>query len=404
MPSILFAHTNFPAQFGALGDRLARAGWDVAFATQRKGVTHSRIRVLSFPEGRDATKGVHPYLASTERAVITGQSAARVFFGAHDAGLKPDIVMAHSGWGAGLFAKDVWPDTVYVPYFEWWYNAPPIDSVFLGETTNRDAMVRQRVRNTPILIDLAAAEFGLVPTRFQAVQFPPRFAPLLRVIHDGIDTEMHKPAETRPERVGELDLRQMPELVSYATRGMEPQRGFPQFMRALALLQKRRPGLHAIIAGEDRVAYGTKLPEGDSWKARMLAELDLDLSRVHFTGLLGRADYVALLQATGAHVYLTAPFVLSWSALEAMAVGAPIVANRVAPVEEYMTDGQTARLVDFHRPQEIANAVEAMLDDRETARRLGQAARAHIVENYRFEDIIARKTEMLTEALGPRLR
>ncbi|MEM9147845.1 MAG: glycosyltransferase, partial [Pseudomonadota bacterium] len=304
-------------------------------------------------------------------------------------------------WGAGLFAKDVWPETCYIPYFEWWYQYPPVDSSFMPDwTPDEDSRLRQRIRNTPLLLDFEAADRRIAPTEFQADQFPAHMRAKLTVIHDGVDTDTHAPAPERHAQVAGLDIAAMPEIVTYATRGMEPQRGFPEFMRALALLQKRRPKLHAIIVGEDRVAYGKPLPKGESWKARMLAELDLDLSRIHFTGHLPRPDYLAVLQVSDAHVYLTVPFVLSWSMLEAMSAGVRLVASDVAPVREFVKDGETGLLVDFHKPQRIANGVERLLEDRAEAFRLGAAARAQIVEGYRLDRVFEDKRRWLTEAIG----
>lgn len=402
-PRILFAHTNFPAQFGFLGTRLKRAGWDVGFATARKGVATDVFRILPFEEGREVTPRIHPYVAPLERAVIRGQHAARAFLAARNQGWVPDIVMAHSGWGAGLFARDIFADAVFIPYLEWWYRYPPVDSQFLGEfEPNEDSRLRQRIRNAPILLDLEAADRALCPTEFQAAQFPPRLRAEISVMHDGVDTDAHAPAPARPDRVGALALGDMAEIVTYATRGMEPQRGFPSFMRALERLQKRRPGLHALIVGEDRVAYGRKLPEGDSWKTRMLAELDLDPARTHFTGHLTRSEYIRVLQASDAHVYLTAPFVLSWSMLEAMSAGCALVAADVEPVREFVTHGETGLLTDFHDPAAIADAVARLLDDRAEAGRLGAAARAAIVEGYALETVFERKRRWLEEALGAR--
>ncbi|MEM1342960.1 MAG: glycosyltransferase [Pseudomonadota bacterium] len=403
MPKILFVHTNFPAQFGFLGERLAKAGWEVAYATRRKEARHPLIRVVPFEESREITKGLHPYLSNTEAAVITGQRAAKTFIALKNQGYAPDIVMAHSGWGAGLFVRDVWPETVFVPYCEWWYRYPPIDSAFLGDLEpSPDTHLRQRVRNAPMLLDLEACDFALAPTEFQAAQFPPRLRALLKVVHDGVDTAVHAPATTRPERIGALDTAAMPEIVTYATRGMEPQRGFPSFMRALEILQDRRPGLHAIIVGTDRVAYGRQLPEGESWKQRMLAECTLDESRTHFTGHLGRSDYLKVLQVTDAHVYLTAPFVLSWSMLEAMSTACPLVGADVEPVREFLTHDETGLLTDFHDPNSIATAIEYMLDNPERARAYGMAARKLIRERYNLDTVFAAKRTMLEDALNAR--
>ena len=404
MPSILFVHTNFPAQFGFLARRLAGAGWDVAFATRRRDASSRTVRVIRFGDGRATTEGVHPYVAGTEAAVITGQQVARALLAERERGYRPDIVIAHSGWGAGMFVRDVFPDAAFLPYVEWWYNHPAVDTVFSGEPAGgMDARLRQRLRNTPMLMDMTAGDFSLCPTRFQAAQFPAKLQPLIRVSHDGVDTGMHAPAASRPARVGDLDVSGMAEIVTYATRGMEPQRGFPQFMRALATLQAARPGLHALIVGQDRVAYGTPLPEGESWKQRMLDECDLDPARTHFMGLLPRAEYVRALQASDVHVYLTVPFVLSWSMLEAMSTGCAIVAADVAPVREFMGDGREGRLVDFREPARVVEAATQLLEDRNCAARLGSAARAAIVGGYDLETAFAEKKALLEGALGPRL-
>ena len=400
-PSILFVHTNFPAQFGTLSAKLSDDGWKCVFATAREGVSSQAVRVVRFAEGRTGTAKVHPYVAGFEGSVIKGQEAARTFLQLRNRGFKPDVIMAHSGWGVGMFAKDIFPDAVYVPYVEWWYRYPPIDSTFLGDhTPSIDTHLRQRVRNAPMLMDMQAATRSLCPTVFQASQFPNRLREQIEILHDGIDTRLHAPAAQRPDRVGELDISAMPEIVTYATRGMEPHRGFPTFMRALGILQKRRPGLHALILGEDRVAYGAKLPEGESWKARMLAEVSLDLDRVHFTGRVDRPSYIAALQASQAHVYLTAPFVLSWSMLEAMSIGVPLIASDNAPVWEFAKPGVSAQLVDFHDPNAVADAAERYLDNPDMARSHGKAARRVIVENYGFEDLVERKKRWLTDLIN----
>ena len=185
------------------------------------------------------------------------------------------------------------------------------------------------------------------------------------------------------------------------TRGMEPHRGFPETMRALALLQRSRPRLHALIGGEDRVAYGAALPEGDSWKRRMLAELELDLGRVHFTGLLSRHDMVEVLRASDVHVYLTVPFVLSWSLLDAMSTGCLIVASDTAPVREFMTDGRTGLLVPPHDPAALAAKIGQALDAPAGYRRLRAAARAAIVETLDARRVIwPKKLAWLEAAAG----
>jgi glycosyltransferase involved in cell wall biosynthesis len=407
---ILFAHKNFPAQFGALGEWLEAEGWEVAFLTQRDGARHPTIRVVPCRDHRQPAEATHRYLRGFEQAVITAQGFARAAVGLRDAGFRPDIVMAHAGWGAGIFLKDVWPETVAIPYFEWHYNWPYVDQTTTDSETGDplDARARTRVRNAALWADFSAADRALCPTRFQAAQFPPWLRERLTVMHDGVDTDLHAPAppgQGSRAILARWGVPQDAEVLTSITRGMEPHRGFPETMRALKLLQARRPRLHALIGGEDRVAYGAKLPEGDSWKRRMLAELDLDLSRVHFTGLLSRPDMVEVMRAGDVHVYLTVPFVLSWSLLDAMSTGCLIVASDTEPVREFMTEGRTGLLVPPNDPVALAARIETALDGGAGLGRLRARARARIVEGFDARRVVyPRKRAWLEAALRARPR
>jgi glycosyltransferase involved in cell wall biosynthesis len=225
----------------------------------------------------------------------------------------------------------------------------------------------------------------------------------LTVMHDGVDTDLHSPGDGSRAILARWGVPPDAEVLTSITRGMEPHRGFPETMRAIAALQKTRPRLHALIGGEDRVAYGAQLPEGDSWKRRMLAELDLDLARVHFTGLVSRVDMVEILRASDVHVYLTVPFVLSWSLLDAMSCGCLVVASDTEPVREFMTDGRTGLMVPLDDPVALAARIAAVLDAPEGYRRLRAAARARIVETLDARAVIwPKKRAWLAQAIaGP---
>lgn len=367
---IVFAHKNFPAQFGAFGEWLAEQGREVVFLTQRAGAAHPTIRVVASADHRAPAEATHRYLKGFEAGVITAQAFARAGAGLRAEGFVPDVVMAHAGWGAGTFLKDVWPEALSVPYFEWYYTWPHPDRTPedgpMGDPL--DSRARTRIRNAPLWADFSTGDRALCPTRFQASQFPAFMRERLTVMHDGVDTDLHSPGDPpagpgRDRRI--LDRWGVPrdaEVVTSITRGMEPHRGFPETMRAIAELQRRRPRLHALVGGEDRVAYGARLPEGESWKARMLAELDLDLSRLHFTGLMSRQDMVAVMRASDAHVYLTVPFVLSWSLLDAMSTGCLIVASDTPPVREFLEDRVSGLLVPPHDVAALVARLETALD------------------------------------------
>jgi glycosyltransferase involved in cell wall biosynthesis len=248
-----------------------------------------------------------------------------------------------------------------------------------------DDQLRVRVRNAPILLDLYSCDRGLSPTQWQRQQFPPEFQPKLKVLHDGIDTSFFQPqpgAKLVLPSIG-LDLSHVDELITYVARGMEPYRGFPQFMRSVALIQKRRPNCHAVVVGEEGVFYGRTLPDNKTYKQQMLEELpQLDLTRLHFTGRLSYDQYLQVLQASSVHIYLTYPFVLSWSMLEALSTGCLILGSSTPPVMEVIRDGENGLLVDFFSAEAIADRVDEVLEHPDRMARLRQNARATILEGY----------------------
>jgi glycosyltransferase involved in cell wall biosynthesis len=313
-------------------------------------------------------------------------------------GFVPDIIYGHSGWGPTLFMREIFPKAELLCFFEWFYHARGSDADFdPSEPLSADDECRIRVKNTPILIDLYGCDRGLTPTNWQRQQFPPEYHSKITICHDGIDTNFFKPnpgAKLVLPRIN-LDLSHVEELVTYVGRGMEPYRGFPQFMEAVALIQQRRPHTHIVVVGEDRVAYGKTLPDGKTYKQLMLEKLDLDLSRLHFTQRLPYDEYLQVLQASSAHIYLTRPFVLSWSMLEAMSVGCLLVASNTPPVLEVIEDGKNGLLVDFFSPQEIAQKVDEVLDNSEDMISIRTQARKTIIENYNLHTLLPKHLDWL---------
>ncbi|WP_298843890.1 glycosyltransferase [uncultured Roseobacter sp.] len=385
---ILFVHKNFPAQFGRLANWLAGQGWDVTFATARKGARSDQMRIVPFREHREPSASTHHYLTGTERAVIAGQGMVRAAIALREQGYIPDVVVAHSGWGVGFFIKDVWPETQYVQYAEWYYSFPHADGTpYFTAQHPVEESARARSRNAPFWLDFSAADATICPTRYQASRFPEKVRDHITVLSDGFDTKTHCPGPRDPDFLQMHGIPPDASVVTYIARGMEPTRGFPEVMKAAERLHRARPDVHVVIIADDRVAYGPK-PDGASWKERMLATLDLDLTRLHFTGLVSRSDMIRYLRASDAHLYLSAPFVLSWSFVEAMSCGAPLIAARSAPVEEFMTHETEGLLVDPYNTGEVADWVVRLLDDRDLARSLGSAARDRIVRRYDADTIV----------------
>lgn len=398
---ILFLHPNFPAQFRHLAIALAQYPHnEVIFGTKEKQAVIPGVKKVIYEVSREPAEQTHHYLRNLESAVLEGQGCYRMALELKKSGFYPDIIYAHSGWGIGLFMKDLFPKAKYLCYFEWFYHAHGSDADFdPDDPLDADTEAKIRIKNAPILIDLASCDAGLTPTLWQKQQFPPEFHGKLKVIHDGIDTKFFQPhpqtkliinTPNSPTKEQILDLSSVEEIVTYVSRGLEPYRGFPQFMEAVALLQQQRPYTHVVIVATDRVAYGKTLPNGQTYKQLMLEKLELDLSRIHFTGHLPYSQYLKVLQASSVHVYLTRPFVLSWSLLESMATGCAIVASNTLPVQELIKDQFNGFLVNFFQPQAIAENINMVLDNLDSLKikSVKENARKTISDFYDLENLL----------------
>lgn len=406
--NILFMHPNFPGQFLYLSRHMAQVdGHRVVFLTKKtNGNRIGKVATAIYKEGRPVAKETHPFLQPAEEAVIDGEASLRAMRALRDQHhFVPDVIVGHTGWGSTLYCKDIYPDVPLVGYFEWYYHATGSDvGYFPGEKVTDEDRMRIRTRNAHHLLNLETCDVLFTPTQWQRAQFPARYRDEMRVIHEGVDTEFCRP---QPEaklvlekREGHeaLDLSGAEEILTYVSRGFEPYRGYPQFMSAAAALLRRRPKLHVVIVGDDRTCYGVA-PKGSTWKQVVDKEIKYDKRRVHFVGHLDRASYRKVLQASTVHVYLTRPFILSWSMLEAMSFGCALVASKTPPVEEVVEDGRNGLLANFRSPQHIAQRIEELLDDAELRRRLGRAARETILDRYDVRDCVRRQADMIYGAM-----
>lgn len=397
---VLFLHNNFPAQYRYVASALAADPKnEIVFGTTNPDGSLTNVRKMMYKASRAVQPATHHYVRNLEEAVLNGQAVYRAARELKREGFIPDVVCGHSGWGPTLYMKDVFPKTKLIGYFEWFYHARGTDADFIDPTSiTLDDECRIRTRNAAILLDLAQCDAGVSPTEFQRSQFPLPFRERLTCLHDGIDVNFFAPEPYSRLVVPNLDLSHVDEIVTYATRGMEPYRGFPQFMQAVALLHKRRPSVHAVVVGDDRVAYGRKLPQGQSYKKKMLAELpDLDHKRLHFTGPLPYVHYRQVLRSSAAHVYFTVPFVLSWSLMESLACGSLVIGSDTPPVREMITDGVNGLLVDFFSPEKLADRMEEALDNRDQLRPLRAAARQSIVERYALQDLLIKHVDLIKD-------
>ena len=393
----LFLHQNCPGQFKHLAPALAARGDDVTFISQPNRPDLPGIRKIEYRPHRKVTKEIHPYLASSEAAVLNGQAVARACLKLKEAGERPDIVIGNPGWGETLFIKDIWPDVPLLLLVEFFYRGSGSDVGFDPEFPGGpDAPLRARTRSGPHLLAIDAADAAYAPTEWQKAQFPTAYQDKIEVIHDGIDCDRLAPdtAATLTLADGTVLSRQ-DEVLTYVSRNLEPYRGFHSFMRALPGVLKQRPEAQVVIVGGEDVSYGARAPDGKSWREVMLAEVGPLPDRVHFTGRLRYDDYVRLLQLSSVHAYLTYPFVLSWSMLEAMALGGFVVGSATPPVEEVLTDGVNGRLVDFFDVPALAEGLSTALADRNGVDGIRDAARQTIQTKYNLSDMLMRQISLI---------
>ena len=401
---ILFLHPNFPAQFRHLATVLGQERQNtVVYATNRREGSIKGVNKIVYEKSRTARPETHHYVRPLENAVLEAQGVYRVAQTLKERGFYPDVVYGHSGWGPTLYMKDIFSRATLLCYFEWYYNAHGSDASFdPSDPIDADDEARIRTKNAPILLDLVSCDRGLSPTAWQRSQFPSEFQNKIKVHHDGIDTSYFKPipdAKLKLPRIN-LDLSAAAEIVTYVARGMEPYRGFPQLIEAISLLQKQRPQCHFVIVGKNRVAYGKILPDSKTYKDVMLEQFPLDLNRVHFTDLLPYHEYLQVLQASSAHIYLTRPFVLSWSMLEALSTGCLIVASNTAPVTEVIEDSVNGLLVDFFSPQQVCDRVIEALDNPNRMADIRTKARETILDKYDLAELLPQHLQWVKDSVN----
>ncbi len=387
---LLFVHQTFPGQYPHIVRYLQEAGHEVVFIAQHRDQEIPGIRILQYLPA-PLTPPSQSFVNDLDAGVMNGLAVARLCEGLKRDGFTPDIVVGHTGWGELLFVKDVWPAVPLLGYFEFFYRTTGSDLDFDAEfPVTMEDVFRVRVRNATNLLSLNAADWGHTPTKWQRDQYPVEYHHRISVVHEGVDTELVHPDPTaRLWLAGGLSLSRDDQVVTYSARRLEPYRGFHVFMRSLPKLFAECPKAHVIIVGADGVSYGRLPADGKSWRQHMLAELDgrLDLSRVHFLGWLPYAQYLAVLQVSSAHVYLTYPFVLSWGLLEAMAAGCLVIASRTTPVEEVIDGTENGHLVDFFDTDALAGQIAAALHNPAAGMAMRETARRYAIDRYDLKTV-----------------
>ncbi len=390
---VLFVHRSGSGQFAHLIGRLLGEGAEVTLVTEHAEAVRPGLRQLLYTVSGPVTAS--PSLAATEYHVRTGEAVASVLrrLPRHE---RPDVIIGHTGWGGLLFAKDALPATPVLGYCEYYYNDRDSDFDFepADEATDAERM-RLRMRNAAQLLTLQAIDAAYTPTRWQHRQYPASIRDRIAICHDGIDTQQCRPnAEARFTLPDGNVIRAGDEIVTFAARDLDPYRGYPQFMRAAALVAQARPEARFIVVGGDGPGYGRPRPDGRLWRDAMLQETRLGERLVHISWL-AHQELRQLFQVSAAHAYLTVPFVLSWSLLEAMACGCLVVGSRTPPVQEVITDRRNGLLAAFHDVPALAATIVQALERQGEFEGLRRAARATVQARFELESCLDRQMRLI---------
>ncbi|MBT9266197.1 glycosyltransferase family 4 protein [Pseudomonas sp. MG-9] len=361
--NLLIIHQNFPGQFRHVALETLRRRFNILAIGRDTAPGIAGVKLLRYRSSIRDSNSSNPYLHGYQTAVLDGQSVFGLLKKLKQQGYRPDVILAHPGWGETLFIKDVYPNAPLIHLCEYYYRAQGADSGFDPEfPCASDTSSRLRVLNSMHLLNLEQCDIGIAPTEWQRGLFPKIYQSKIRVIHEGVIQTSHAGKIAAVTLPSGCVIKACQPIVTYVARNLEPYRGFHTFMRSVPHIQAEYPAAQIVIVGGDEVSYG-RMPVGyKSWRERMLSEVSCDVSNVHFTGKLPYREYRAVLQLSKVHVYLTYPFVLSWSLLEAMSSGCVVVASDTAPVKEVVVHGCNGVLVDFFQIESIAASVCRVLN------------------------------------------
>lgn len=403
--NILFIHQGFPGQYRHILRALSGQGEHrlvgMGLSTPTESLPEG-VHFVQYGLERGNALEVHPWALETESKVLRGEACAKAAFVLHGQGFIPDLICAHPGWGEALFIKDIWPLAPLLTFQEFYYHCKGFDYDFDSELQGEPGWQEcayLRMKNANILVNLEASDWSVTPTYFQRSTFPAQWQKRISCIHDGIDTEAAAPDQHVPPLIlpDGMKVSQGEPIITFVNRCVEPYRGCHTFLRALPTIQMLYPDAQVVIVGEQSgVSYGKAAP-GGSWKNVFLNELEnkIDLNKVSFTGSLPYQHFLQLLKITSVHVYLTYPFVLSWSLLEAMSSEAAVVGSATPPVQEVIEDGINGLLVDFFDPLQLAETVVALLKDPSMRKRLGRAARQTVLQRYSLDICVPQQLSLM---------
>jgi glycosyltransferase involved in cell wall biosynthesis len=410
---VLYVHQNFPAQFGHIAAYLIeKMKWTCSFVSETTPGMVAGIQKVQYKTTGGATPANHFCARTFENTIWHCDAVYHALRARPD--IKPDLIVGHSGFGSTLFLRELYPQVPIINFFEYFYRPHSAESDMdfrkdLGWKLEDSKYLRARARNAMILLDLHNCQVGYCPTHFQKSRLPAEYDPKLRVVFDGIDRRVyHGHDESLRPPVGQRGARTFAgvtvpadvKIITYCSRGFESMRGFDIFLKAAKIICDRRKDVVFLIAGTERIAYGgdEAYTGGKSFKQWVLDQDAYDLSRIKFLGQVDPFELARMLAGSDLHMYLTVPFVLSWSMVDAMSCGAVVLGSRTAPVEELIAHGQTGLLADFFDPVEFADRACEVLEDPAAFRPVGRAAEQLIAERYSLEVVMPQMVRMYEDA------
>ncbi len=368
---------------------------EILFITEPNSNEIAGVRKIPYVRPSLGIKETHIAARELDDGVRRAEVVYRAAFGLRHLGFKPDIIIGHHGWGEMLNLRDLWPDVPMLGYMEFYYQFDQADVGFDPEfPADPLDYPRIRAKNAINHIALNLGGAGQTPTDWQLSTYPGWAQSKIDVIWEGVDLQTCRPdagARKATIKIGDMTIRPADKLVTYVSRDLEPYRGFHVMMRALPRLLQARKDIKVVMVGGDGISYGSAPKQGGSWREVMLAELggDIDPDRVAFPGRVSYDTYLAALRRSDAHIYLTYPFVASWSLRESLAIGCPVIGSDTAPVREFVTHGDNGLLVPFLQPQAIADGVLGLLEDKSLSRRLRARARSYAERRLDMADYLA---------------
>ena len=405
----LFVHQNMPGQYRELVKWLAaKKQHDIVFLTQRKKPpSFDGVKTVIYKPHHVAAEDVYGLVQIWENAAGNGFGAAQAAEKLRDAGFTPDIIIGHVGWGELTFIREIYPDVPVIGFFEYFYSTKGGPVGFdPDKPPSAHSPYLMAAHNTVPLVNIEVVDLGHCPTYWQRDRFPKSFHDRVYVCHDGIRTDDMQPNPNAEVALGRLDkpITHDDEIVTYMARNLEATRGFDQFMRALPKIQAARPNARFLIIGGSGTSYGPKSKHPRGFRGQMEAEVgdQMNWEKVHFLGQVPYANYQNIIQVSSCHIYLTMPFVMSWSLLEAMSMQATVVASDVDSVREAVTHGETGILVDFFDSDALAAQVTDVLANHADYAHIGPNARKHVIATYDFMTVCLPEHLKQINALVPK--